>query len=290
MKAFFFTSILIVMCFFTSAQKVVYNPDGKAKDYQAEDLEINFHAGSGIQFPPKTGPELAPALLALLPTVVNVGMKLTTSALENRAKKFSCEYTKQKSNLDLGSGEVPHFDLIRTISFGGKPDAALLIKFKAQSLPNFKGGFVYYIESIDLNYAAAKVTSKHKTLDYTFEIKVGYFIDKEKKIQELAPITVTSVRFGKNDYTATHLKYRSDIIPLPEGTVLADVAIKVIESNPAKVKAEKILALWNNQKEEVKTIINNFLPKEEKSEEGESGNEDESTGNEKKNGVVKPKN
>ena len=69
---------------------------------------------------------------------------------------------------------------------------------------------------------------------------------------------------------------------LPAGALLTEVSIKIVESNPEKVRAEKILSLWDDNKESGKTIVNNFLPKEKTEDEG-SGNEENgghnSTGN-----------
>jgi hypothetical protein len=86
----------------------------------------------------------------------------------------------------------------------------------------------------------------------------------------LSPIVLHSVSFGTHDLSSSNDKYRSDLIAIPDGAYCTEVALKIVESNPYKVRAEKILALWNDNKENSKTIINNFLPKNEEEEQQEA--------------------
>ncbi len=272
------------MCLCSMAQKIVFSPDKGKEEYASEDLDIEFQkkaTGQEIKFPAKPGKEFAPALVALLPSLLDVGMKLTTNALDKRAKSYSGEYSKQKSYLNAGDGDVPDFKLIRTITIASQTKEAIVVGFKATKVANMEA-FIYSLNSLNLNYSTSRFKEKDLALDYTFEIKISYFVNGEKKVQELAPLTINSVTFGNHDYSTNNNKYRTDIIPLPEGGLLSEIAIKVIETNPAKVKAEKILAQWNEQKDNVKTVINNFLPKEEKEE--DEGEEGEEAGSEKDKG------
>ncbi len=137
------------------------------------------------------------------------------------------------------------------------------LKINASPLNNI-AGFVYYIESIYLKYSSAKAISNHNTFDYSIEIKPTFLFKNEKKVIEISPIAISSVQFDKpNNYEK--LKHRTDFIPLPEGAILTEISLKIVESNPIKVRAEKVLSTWNTYKDSTKIIINNYLPKESSS-------------------------
>lgn len=256
------------MLFNLQAQNKIYNNSGK-ESFVKEDIEINFE-DSSIKFPEKEGAELAPALIALLPTAVDVAFQLTTSSLEKNVKKYTAEYSKQKSYLEAGSSTVPNFKFIRKLDINEKEITGIEISFKAERVKGLKA-IVYYIEYIELKYASAKTKGSNNNLDYSIEIKPTFLINGEKKVQELSPVTISSVEFKKNDFEKN--KHRTDIIPLPEGGLLTEMSIKIVETNPQKVRAEKILSFWNDNKESAKTIVNNFLPKEE-----EKDKDDEASG------------
>lgn len=267
------------MCFFAWSQNNVYDSKGNKIPFRSEEIDITF-SNSGIKFPDKEGPELAPALLAILPTIVDVGFKLTSSALEKSVKKYSAEYSKQKSNLGAGSKEIPNFKFTRLIKLDNSSAeiTALEITINAQQVESLQG-FVYYIKNVELLYSSAKSTSSQNTFDYSLELKPTFLIEGEKKVQELSPITISSLEFTNNQFSLA--KHRSDIIPMPPGAVLTEISVKIVESNPYKVRAEKILSLWNDNKDSGKTIVNNFLPKEKEdpnTNSGKEGNKSRSTG------------
>ncbi len=258
------------MIFNVNAQNKIYNNSGD-KSFVKEDIEI-FFENSSIKFPQQEGEELAPALIALLPTAVDVVFQLTTSSLEKRIKKYTAEYSKQKSYLEAGSFTVPNFKFSRKLDFNEneKGLTGIEISFKAERVKKLKA-MVYYIEYIELKYASAKTKGSNNCLDYSIEIKPTFLINGEKKVQELSPVTISSVEFKKNNFEKN--KHRTEIIPLPEGGLLTEMSVKIVETNPQKVRAEKILSFWNENKESAKTIVNNFLPKEK-----EQGNNEESSG------------
>lgn len=252
------------MCLNLVSQNHVYNYEGKRKPFKLEDIDILFQV-------PKENPvkfekaEAAAAIIGMLPTVVNMAFQLTTNILEARTKKFTAEYTKTKSYLDAGSGNIPNINFVHKIGFDGDPTPnkpALSIEIIAYQLEKIKG-FVYYIKSIELDYPLAKAISKHNTFDYSIEIKPTFLINNEKKRIDISPIAVSSVEFKKNEYEA--LKHRTDIIPMPKDAILTEISLKIVESNPIKVRAEKVLSTWNTYKDSTKTIINNYLPKESSS-------------------------
>ncbi len=256
------------MAFNLLSQNYVYGPDGQSKHFKSGDIEISFSDPQKlVNIPQKIGGEMAGAIISSLPTLVNMGFQLTTSILEKRVKKFSCEYTKSQSYLEAGGKKVPKITFIRSISFDDnnsyKPALEIvLVPYEVQGIQ----GFIYSVDSIILNYSSAKFRKEDSGLDYTIEIKPTFFINNEKKSIETSPIAISSVKFGENGNSYSNKKNRTDIIIMPNGAVLTEVSLKVIESNPAKVGAEKILSTWNSYKDSTKTIINNFLPKEKESQ------------------------
>lgn len=272
------TILFVFMTLFkANSQNIVYDGTGKKITFKAEDLDIEF-SSSTVKSPAKTGAELAPALLAVIPTLVDVGFKLTSKALENNVKKFTAEYSKQKSYLGAGGGTIPNFAIVRKVGLtADNPDKdALRITFRARNLDGISA-FIYYVENLNLLYSSAKSTRKDNILDYTFEIKLTLMIEGEKKVQELAPLVISSVKFENKTFEAD--KHRTEIVLLPKGALCTDVSVKIVETNRAKVRAEKVLSMWNDNKDDVKTIINNFLPKEEKKDGDEKasggGNDDD---------------
>jgi len=267
------TLIAIFMCtsLFSAAQNTVYDANANKKTFTWEDMDLTF-TNSAITFPapPKEQQkEFAGLLLSLIPTAVDLAFKTTTKILENNLKKFSAEYTKQASNMDAGSGAVPDFHFVRQVKLGENAEKALDIGFKAVPVKQLNA-FVYYVDNIALKYSSAKSNNASKVFDYSFEIKLTLKTKDEAKAVELAPIVVSSVGYGSNAFPS--LKYRSDIISLPAGAVLTQVSIKIVETNPIKVRAEKIVGVWSDYKDEAKTIINNFLPASKKdSSSGDSG-------------------
>lgn len=272
MKKLFLTSIVSIMCFSLFSQTVVYSGSNDNFKYVREDIDIVF-TESEISIPKKQS-----IIATFLPTAVDAIFKATTKALEKRAKKFTAEYSKQKSYLNATAGKVPNFKFIRKVQLekSSSLEDALEIEIEAFKVGDL--GFVYQVKSIKLSYSAAKTARKSRQFDYTIELKLGYVIVGEgesvgeKKSVELAPIAISSVMFGQTD-NYENLKHRTDIVPFVTDAFVTDVSIKVVETNPEKVRAEKILSSWNDHKDDVKTIINNYLPKEDKKEEASGDGE-----------------
>lgn len=257
MKSLFVVLILNVMFISAMSQNYVYNSKGNKKPFETEDIDLLF-AKSSIKFSPQEEQQtrLFP-LIAIIPTVVDLVFQLTNSSLKNRVKKFTAEYSKQKSYLEAGDSVVPDFLFYRKIN---NKDQALEISFKAETISGLKPrGIIYYVDYIELNFSAAKSIISNGKFDYSIELKPTFLVSGEKRVQELPPIAISSVKFGKT--TFEKFKHRTNLILLPDGAVFVDLSVKIIESNPEKVRAEKILSIWNDNKESAKTIINNFLPK-----------------------------
>ncbi len=275
------TLIAITLVFNLFSQTNVYDSIGKKTKYKREDIDLIF-LERDIQIPKKTQQEgIAAIAAAAVPTLIDLGFKITTNVLESRVKKFSGEYQVQKSYLQAGGGKIPSLTFIRKVRTGNE-NTALKIVLEPKEIEN-ASGFVYYVSSMELFYSKARWKNKHNGLDYSIEIIPTFLVDEEKKSQELAPINLTGIRFGKHVFSADEAKYRTGFIPLPKDGLFLDAAIKIVEVNPAKIKAEKILEIYNKYKDDAVTIINKILPsKNEEKEEAapaKAANPDETQGN-----------
>lgn len=278
------TLIAITLVFNLFSQTNVYDSIGKKTKYKREDIDLIFLERDIPRSKSIKQEGIGAIVAAAVPTLIDLGFKITTNVLESRVKKFSGEYQVQKSYLQAGGGKIPSLTFIRKVKTEND-NTALKIVLEPKEVEN-ASGFVYYVSSIELWYSKARWKSKHNGMDYSIEIIPTFLVDEEKKSQELAPINLTGIRFGKHVFSSDEAKYRTAFIPLPKDGLFLDAAIKIVEVNPAKIKAEKILEIYNKYKDDAVTIINKILPSE-KGEEKEaapattpSGDPDKTQGNE----------
>ena len=263
----FFTSIF--MFFNLCAQNRVYDVNGDSKSITREDVDLEF-LDEGFIIPGKEKIESAFSLITILPKAVELGFKAVGDALKKREKSFTGEYEIQKGNLKVGIAKVPSLVFRREVAFDDSSDEpqfvpALEVKLKANGIEELPGGMYYSIEYIKLVRSKARTTSKNNKLDYSIDIKLSFLIFNDgkatKEVLELNTIRVPYVHFNTEGFLKID-QFISDIIIVPRGSRLAEVGLKIIESNPAKVQAGKISSLFEEHKETATTIINNFLPKE----------------------------
>jgi hypothetical protein len=268
--------LMILMTFQSFSQKV-YDEKGR-ESIEKEKIKIEF-SPSQIDIP-QEDESVTPAVIALIPTAIDLGFKITNDILEKNIEKFSGEYTVQNSYLDAGTKTVPDFIITRKVLLKSKNDNssftdAIKLDFEAQTVSNLPGLFFYNLKSIDLDYSKAKTKRKGKTLNYIIEIKPTFIVNGEKKVQELSPINVNSVEFGTNNFDNND--YRTDFIALPKNSILSELSVKIVESNPYKIKTEKLLNTVTKYKEDAKTIINNFINQDEEDESSDSEDETDTT-------------
>ncbi|PZR36028.1 MAG: hypothetical protein DI538_14515 [Azospira oryzae] len=252
--------ILPLMWLNLFAQKVVYNSNGKKIDYLTEDMDIEFTKSDVATT--EMNLTFAPLLTALLPSVIDLGFKVATKSLEKREKKFSGEYVVQKSYLQDKGTSLPKITFYRKLDMdgtGAKNNTGLrmVIVPRLVKVNESTTAVIYWVDSLSLHHSKAK--AKGDYMDYLIEIQPTFIVDGEKKSQELFPITIPSVTFNRNKLPAE--KYRTDLILVPKKASLAEMSVKIVETNPERIKTGKVLALLNDYGEDAKTIINNFIPK-----------------------------
>ena len=284
---------------FKRNRKMAYDSNGNIHCYEKETIALSFK-GPGIQLTTETQ-ALSAMLAAMIPAVIDLGLKITTRLIANCIKKYTAEYSIKQSNLNALQDEktaVPDIAFQRCVKLPGKDKEvnALKIVFTAHNAGTYISGddeftgIVYYISELILDYSAAKTCGSGETFDYTIELEPTFIMGKEKKTLKLFPITMHSVPFGNNPFTIEKIgnntngsddkncevkkEYVSDIIFLPSGATLTEASVKIIESNPRKVSIQEILDTINAYKDDAKTIINNIienLPKEEDPDQDNNG-------------------
>jgi hypothetical protein len=246
--------ILLLFAGITShAQTIVYDKYGHKQNFKTEQLDLDLKTSS-VAIPTEV---FAPLIAAAIPTVVDMVFRLTEKQLEKNVKKYLGEYTAQQSYLQAGSNTVPEITLTRTLN--GDPKPVFLLRLNPIKVDGLDY-FVYDVDRFVLKLSSAKSTSKQLYFDYTIELKVTYLDEGERKISESAPIVIKSKTYNDSVDPSGH-KYRSSLLPLKEGSIITDIALKVIETNTGKVRAEKMLSIFNENKDDIRTIVNNFIPK-----------------------------
>lgn len=232
----------------------------------------------------------------LLPIAIDAIFDSTEKYLEKREKSFVGEYATSNSYLHFSDKDIPKIVFTRSgLVDGTEKELFNLTISSLQPDSNYPLAF-FYVENLQLNYSKARTKKGKSSLDYTIEITPKFLkVLHEKKgdsiidtkIEEsneikIDPIKMRGIGFKGYDENVDkkHL-YRTGFFTLPKNHIVAGVQIKIIESNPAKIGAEKILAIFNQYKDEAKTIINNYIPEKEKNTEGNinDGDNTETVGN-----------
>lgn len=283
------TLLLFLLCIALNpafAQKTVYNSSHQKKEFVYENAKLKV-VRSKVQLDEE---QLAPFLVAAIPIGLDLGFKLTTKMLEKRAKSFAAEYTAYGSYEKI-SGALPSLSYTRKVILEKSTDTvtALAIDFQPVRVEGaIMNRFIYYsLSKFELNLSSARSTSHFNTFDYTIELILDCMAGTERKEIAMKPIVISSAKYQQPNIQNEN--YRSDFIRIPDNGIILGASIKVVETNPGKVRAEKILAAWNDNKEGARTIINNFLPsKEDKKQESatttdenndENENSDQTTSN-----------
>ena len=297
------TTLILITMFNSYAQSVIYDKTGSKKKLIKDELIITLDSNN------KGQPEFfsedmkeSSVLLSLLPLGVDLAFKSIGNYLEKNKEKFSAEYIGSVLNEKIRNRKLPNVVVERKIQIGDDEDlTGLSFKLNAKKVDPTLPLAYYELSSFQLNYSKAKTTSKHNKLNYTIQITPILYLSAvdekdnsktititEKKELETTPITINMVEFNQEMMKDRNKKnYRSGLFNLPKDALLAEVKIEIVESNPAKVKAEKLLEFFNSNKDDIKTIVNNYLPKQDDSNAGDSsGTQTNPAGTGNSNGSV----
>ncbi len=265
-----YTFLLVLIGFIAHSQKIVYDQSGVKKSYTKEDSKLELVSKSSVEMYPKNQQNLSPILTALLPPVAGFGLDLLGDAIEKSSKKFTGEYSNNSIYTSAGESSVPNLIFVRLVKLKGKVDYDTAFRLTLKAIqPKNLPGFYFEIDSLLVSYSKAKITKKHKTLDYAIEIIPTFLVPGkgnsiEKKSIELDPISIRSVDFNSNwDEVKKQNTFRTGIIPIPKNSYFIEASIKIVETNPHKVRIDKILSIYDSNKEDLKTIINNYFEEDE---------------------------
>lgn len=255
-------------------QNKVYNKKNEIHFYDKEKLYLEF-SDSNITFPETQRADEKSPLFASLPKFIDIAFNVAKNWLKNWEESFTAAFEIENSYLEAKLGKVPNFDFIREVRFFDEKDFDLAFKlvFKAKgvNLGSTEDGvadcFYYEIELIDLQYASARtINIDSNRFDYIITIKLKTINNSgERKEIALSPVIVPSVEFGSTpsaDNKETQPVYTTEIIPFNSEISLTGIHIRIDETNAYRVSAQKLVELWNENEESIKTIVNNYIPKE----------------------------
>lgn len=264
--------ILILNIMFANLQAQVYNERGKKISCVAEDIDITFQE-SIIRIPEatpekdaedKNNKEISPAMAAIaataIPALVNAGYKVADSLFAKNVRQYEAVYQHSQSYLNAGQRKMPDITIERRVwksdDHSAAGETALKFVFKASEVPDLSGVMVYYIDSIEQQYTKIRI-KKNDRPDYSIVLSLVFLKQDGNPVYDkplqLNPITVRSSKFSFSRDVSKDRKYRTDIFVLPPNAFLTKVSIEIIETNPRKIAAEKILAAWATYKEDLRT-------------------------------------
>lgn len=268
---------MLLITFSLFSQNVAYNEKGQKRRISSQNERITL-TSSEVELCKPTPKDDKPTdgrklvdpseIISFAKEIFTVAYNISVGIAEGRIKKFSSEYEKEASVIDSNC-TIPNIEFERSVELvkpsNSENPGHLKLKLTAHEV-NDLSYFYYTLDEVDLSASKAKTTRKSNTLDYSFAIQITYLIDSIVKTIEAAPFQVKSVKFGLNKYENS--VHRTDLIPLPENAHVLKVGIKIVESNPEKVDAQRNLDSWKKIKTENEDAIEKIFklilePKEE---------------------------
>lgn len=274
-------SCMLLMALNTTSQQKYYLPNGEKKKGQREVISLEFGPGLNNPLAPQDdgAGELGALAASLIPGLIDAGYKLTTSLIEGNAKKYAAEYSARNSYLDKKT-IIPSVTVLRAYGPAGSQTTGLKLELKPE-ITGDENGFVYYVHKVDFQNTKAKTKKGKNTMDLGFEVQVTYFNEKDgkKETQTSQVMVVPGIEVGSTEQPTTKA-YRTDRFPLGEKLQIAEVSVKVTETNQHKVNVDKVKELWDKHQEDVKKVVDNivqiYLPEEKEeapaAEGGDAGN------------------
>lgn len=232
-------------------------------------------------------------------TAFDLGVNLLEKYLENREKSFSAEYVARGIVFDPLEKKVPNLNFEWRLTGGGlENETALCLKFvpkvigkkeidiedpadstKTKKVERFYPLAHYRLESFERNASKARIVKNWELLDYTIQIKLR-FIEfeagqfKGEKEVELGPVTLKKKGFGSSTDDALGT---TKWFVLPNNAYLVGADMTITETNPRRIRAEKVLQAWKDHNSKAKDILQLYLPNSDSaggSEEGQAPGEE----------------
>lgn len=242
-----------------------YEEDGKKIAVSGEKTTLTFTKGNDIETVEVTEENgfVSPFLAAVGPSVIKGIFDITTDLIEKNLKTFTSEFTARNTYLK-DKKYVSGFKILREIQ--RKDSVNKETAFELEFVPVKVGEkFVYAVHKIDLKKSGARSIKEKNLNDYAIEIKVTFYNGDEKKEQTSAPISLSLVSINstleRKDLVDAEGQYLfvSDKFPLNTKWEISEVSVKIIETNTAKVNAEKIKSISDKYSDDVQETANTIF-------------------------------
>lgn len=285
--------LLISIAVQSWGQAKFYNAKGEKTKIIGEETVLFFPDANKCSIPSPddatTKSVGAAAVIAtLLPSAIDLGFKGIGKLIEKNTKSFAGEFSARTPYLKSGSAFISQFDVYRTILIKGEKqkDTAFIARIVPLEIKG-ENTFVFAVKELDVRKSGAKIKTNYDYNDYTIEIKVTYYNRKAKEKKEMtsSPISIQLKQVGEKEvyFSGCELsaikpkpQYLSDKFPINPDFIISEIAVKVTETNPYKIKSEKIKNLYDESSDSLKEmagkVINLYLPSESQTENKDEDN------------------
>lgn len=213
-------------------------------------------------FGQKSIPGLAVPALAL-------GTNLISSQLKSNAKSFATEFQIRKTFVrnDQTSKNlvVPGFKINRSYVLKGSGNVegqSMSMSFQAISDTVGKSSFYFVLSELFVKNSRARIKAGFPFNDYVINIAISYIENGEKKQFKFSPLSIPMVRLDRQNSLLDvfgHPMYVTDRIPIKPDFVFSEIEVTVVESNIYKLRSEKVVELYDNNKDKGQELINVIL-------------------------------
>lgn len=244
-----------------------YQKDGEKISVVGEQTLLTFSKDISIDIPKIKGDAgaMVPGglIASIIPSVIDLGFKISSNMVKNNLKKYANDFST-KNTYTTTEKYITNFKIQRKIIHDNNKEDAFVIEFIPLKIN--ENSFVFAVDKIQTKYSGAKSKKGYNFNDYTIEIKVNYFDGKEKKEQMSSPISLQQVEISTGnsgyelkDKNTGHYIYLSDKFPLNPNFEISEVLVKIVETNTAKIRVEKIKSFYDEYSEDAKEYVKNIV-------------------------------
>lgn len=263
-------SILLLFSFsIASGQSKFYKKNGKKVPIIGEQTLLEFDNESSINRSNVKNIEKESLIPLVLPSLIDLGFKISTELLKSNLKKFTSEFSA-KQTYNNTHNYISGFKIERKIRLkNSKEENKTAFEIQVKPIKTDEIFFVFAVTSMKTLYSGAKTKSGYNANNYNIEIKLSYFDGKDIKEQTSAPIVVQLFDLENINYSFRNsdsdFRYLSDKFLLDANFTISKVEVKITEINTAKANAEKMKAIYDSYSEDLKnltkTIVNFYVEK-----------------------------
>lgn len=264
--------LLMLICATTATgQEKAYSRSGNKIITSKTSAEANYLTvtSTTLSVPTTTaGQENMLGITEFLP-IITKGIegifKVSAYLIEKNLKAYTGEYSARNINRDAKK-KLPKLTFARNITIVGDPVPKPALKMVFEPVITHENLFAFELKSVDCNYSKAKLKAGYPIIDLTVEIAVTYYDGNEKKTQTSTPLVVHGVNVRGIYSLPDSIGFYSD--NFPSNKRITEIHMKVVETNPYKIRAEKLKELsdkfGDDAKELAKGTVNIFVGSDKK--------------------------